>query len=280
MRKRQNLIKVRIKHPFLLIVTLLSISCYNYIGARVHPRETELLFVNTDTLINDNHTTEKDSVYEITEEPAEYPGGLQAAMQYLAQNIKYPPKVMKLGIQGRVIAQIIIRSDGKVSDVKIIHSLHPDLDKEVIRVLEAMPLWTPGKKGGKAVNTKITIPVKFNSGPPASQNTEQKTNDNICERPDIFPEFPGGIKKLNKYIQKHIIHWKSSQTQNEQARVITTFIIGEDGSVSNVRVIQGGSPALNAEAYRIISQMPKWKPGQQGGKPVSVKMNIPILFRP
>lgn len=281
MKKTQNITKVnRMKYPFLLIATLLSISCYNYIKAGVHPRETELLFATTYTLINDNNTIEKDSVYETAEEPAKYPGGLQAGMLFLAQNIKYPPEVLKLGIQGRVVAQMIIRSDGKVSDIKIIRSLHPDLDKEVVRVLETMPLWIPGKKDGKAVNSRITIPVKFNSGPPASQNTEQKTKDNICETPDIFPEFSGGIKKLHKYIQEHIIHWKNSETKNEKGRVITSFIIREDGSISDVRVIQGGSPALNAEAYRIISQMPKWKPGQQGGKPVSVKMTIPILFHP
>lgn len=281
MKKRQNLTKVnRIKQPFLLIVTLLSISCYNYIEARVLPRETKILFVNTDTLSNDNNTTEKDSVYEMTEEPAEYPGGLQAGMQFLAQNIKYPPEVMKLGIQGRVVAQMIIRSNGKVSDVKIIRSLHPDLDKEVVRVLETMPLWIPGKKDGKAVNTQITIPVKFNSGPPASQNAEQETNDNICESPDTLPEFTGGIKKLNKYLQEHIIHWKNTQTQDEKSRVITTFIIREDGSISDIKVIQAGSPALTAEAYRIISQMPKWKPGQQGGKPVSVRVTLPINFHP
>ena len=281
MKKRQNLTKVnRIKRPFLLIVTLLSISCYNYIEARVHPRESQLLFANPDTLINDNNTTEKDSVYEITEEPAQYPGGLQAGMQFLAQNIKLPPEIMKLGIQGRVVAQMIIRSDGKVSDVKIIRSLHPDLDKEVVRVLETMPLWVPGKKDGKAVNSQITIPVKFNFSPPVSQNTEQETNNNICETPEIFPKFPGGTKKLNKYLEQHIIHWKNAQTQNEKCRVITTFIIREDGSISDVKVIQGGSPALTAEAYRIISQMPKWEPGQQGGKPVSVRITLPINFHP
>ena len=282
MKKKQDLTKAdRMKYLFLLITALLSTSFYNYIEAKAHPREMKLVFANTDTLVNDNNIEERDSIYEIVDEPAEYPGGVQAEMQFLAQNINYPPEVMKLGIQGRIIAQMIIRSNGKVSDVKIIRSLHPDLDKEVVQALEAMPQWKPGKKNGKAVNMKMTIPVNFNPGPPpASQNTEQKTNDKICETPDIFPEFPGGLKKLKKYIQKHIIHWKSSQTQNEQSRVITTFIIREDGSISDVKVIQGGSPALTAEAYRIISQMPKWKPGQQGGKPVSVRMTLPINFRP
>ena len=63
--------------------------------------------------------------------------------------------------QGNVVCQFVVKSDGTIGDIKVMRSISPELDEEAIRVIKAMPAWTPGKKDGKAVNVRYTLPVAF-----------------------------------------------------------------------------------------------------------------------
>ena len=100
-------------------------------------------------------------IYNIVEEPASFPGGMANCLKFLSENVKYPEDCKKEGIQGRVIAQFIIDKDGSIKDVKIVRGVHPSLDKEAIRVIEAMPKWTPGKVKGEPVKSQFTLPIAF-----------------------------------------------------------------------------------------------------------------------
>ena len=82
-------------------------------------------------------------------------------MEYLKTNMRYPQIAKENGIQGRVILQFVVDETGKVRDPQILRSVDPALDAEAIRLVEAMPLWTPGKQDGKAVAVKFTVPVAF-----------------------------------------------------------------------------------------------------------------------
>ena len=86
---------------------------------------------------------------------------MQELMQYLAKNIKYPPKAEKKGIEGKVMINFIVEKDGSISNVKVVRHIHPLLDKEAERVIKAMPKWSPGKQEGKPVRVKFNIPVAF-----------------------------------------------------------------------------------------------------------------------
>ena len=77
------------------------------------------------------------------------------------QSIRYPESAEKAGIQGRVIATFVVMKDGSISNVKVVKSVSPELDTEALRVLSAMPNWTPGMQNGKAVNVKYTVPISF-----------------------------------------------------------------------------------------------------------------------
>ena len=100
-------------------------------------------------------------VYDVVEQMPEYPGGIAALWEYLMQNVKYPEDAEKQKVEGRVIANFVVETDGSISDVKIFKQVFPSLDREAIRVLEAMPKWTPGKQNGKPVRVKYTVPVNF-----------------------------------------------------------------------------------------------------------------------
>jgi protein TonB len=88
-------------------------------------------------------------------------GSSSAIMKYFANNIKYPQMAIETGAQGTVIIQFVVNTDGSITDVQVVRSRDPYLDKEAVRVVSAMPKWTPGKQRGKAVRVKMTVPVTF-----------------------------------------------------------------------------------------------------------------------
>ena len=118
-----------------------------------------------DELVNWNPNEE--SVYnevneidKVDEKPT-FPGGESAMKSFLRSNIKYPIVAQEDGVQGCVFVQFIIEKDGSMSDVKVIRSVDPSLDREALRVVKAMPKWTPAKLKGIPVRTKCTTPVVF-----------------------------------------------------------------------------------------------------------------------
>lgn len=106
-------------------------------------------------------TKKNDMVFDVVEVMPQYPGGQIAMLKYLMENIKYPEQAMKKGIQGRVAVSFIVEKDGSISNVRPVHSVHPLLDKEAVRVVESMPKWTPGKHNGKPVRVRFNLPVMF-----------------------------------------------------------------------------------------------------------------------
>ena len=100
-------------------------------------------------------------VYEVVEQMPSFPGGDAAMMKYLAENIKYPVSAQKAKEQGRVVVQFIVEKDGAVTGVKTVRSVTPALDAEAVRVIKAMPKWTPGRQGGQPVRVKYNVPVSF-----------------------------------------------------------------------------------------------------------------------
>ena len=105
--------------------------------------------------------TTKNVVYDITETLPQFPGGQGVMMKYLAANIKYPASAVKAKKQGRVIVAFVIQKDGSVTNARIVKSVDPELDAEALRIVKAMPNWTPGTQDGKPVNVNYTIPVVF-----------------------------------------------------------------------------------------------------------------------
>ena len=95
----------------------------------------------------------------------------------------------------------------------------------------------------------------------------------------VQPQFRGGTKALMKYLSRTIKYPKAAIRAGAQGRVILQFIINEDGTVSGTKVVRSVHPALDAEAMRVVSSMPRWAPGKIGGKAVRVKYTIPVKFQ-
>ena len=100
-------------------------------------------------------------VFDVVEEMPHFPGGPAALQAFLSSNTKYPVVAQENGVQGRVIVSFVVERDGSITDVKVVRSVDPSLDREATRVVKSMPRWSPGKQNGSAVRVKYTVPVVF-----------------------------------------------------------------------------------------------------------------------
>lgn len=105
--------------------------------------------------------TDSEKVYNSCQVMPQFPGGEKAMMEFIATNLRYPQQAVKDDVQGMVLVDFVINTEGKATDPKIVRSLSPECDAEVIRVVSLMPAWTPGQQDGKTVNVKYTLPVMF-----------------------------------------------------------------------------------------------------------------------
>ena len=116
---------------------------------------------------------------------------------------------------------------------------------------------------------------KVKTKPQTDTTKKKKTWDCM---PETMPQFPGGQGVLMKYLAANIKYPASAVKAKKQGRVIVTFIVQKDGSITHAKIAKSIDPELDAEALRIVKGMPKWTPGTQNGKPVSVRYMVPVKF--
>lgn len=245
--------------------------------------------------------TPDNPIFEVVEHMPEFPdGGMPTLMEYLSKNIKYPEAAMKKGTQGRVTVQFVVEKDGSIANAKVLRGVDPELDKEAVRVVSVMPKWKPGTQKGEAVRVKYTVPVMFrlkeDNAPVEYAPIENKIDEMVVvgfapeettapEEGTVFevvekmPEYPGGMSAMMAFISKNIKYPVAAQKAKIQGRVVIQFIVDKEGNITNPRVIRSADPLLDAEAIRLTTIMPKWKPGMQKGQAVNVKYTVPIMFR-
>ena len=128
----------------------------------------------------DDEPTDTNEIYMVVEDSPQFPGGLQAFLDYLHDNIKYPESCRRDSIQGRVIISFVVEKDGSINSAEIVKGVHEQLDAEALRVIDAMPKWKPGKQRGKTVRVKYAIPVNFRlDGSP--NLTDPRLTDRVIE---------------------------------------------------------------------------------------------------
>ena len=113
-----------------------------------------------------------------------------------------------------------------------------------------------------------------------NEPVKPKVEENkVFEYVEQMPSFPGGTGALMQYLSKNIKYPPFAEENNIQGRVICTFVVERDGSVSDIRIAKSVDPSLDKEAVRVVSAMPRWIPGRQNGQNVRVKYTLPVTFR-
>lgn len=120
----------------------------------------------------------------------------------------------------------------------------------------------------------VEVPPPVDIGPVDEPVVEAE----IIEFPDVDAQFPGGAAEMQRWINNNVQYPQTSIEMNEQGRVYLSFVVEPDGSITNVKVERGVSPDLDKEAKRVVRRMPKWTPGEAGGKKIRARCRLPIIF--
>ena len=221
-----------------------------------------------------------------------FTGGTAAMHKFITSTLNYPKEAIEKNIEGLVVYTFVVEKDGTLSNFNLIHRADPLLDAEALRILKAMPPWRPAKYKGEAVRAETYVPMyfKINKNRRTAKTNSQgsstaKTDLNIIANEEIFsivdqmPQYPGGEKKLTEFLSNRIIYPSQALQNGIEGRILCSFIVAKDGTVSNIEVLQSPDPELSDEAVRVLSMMPKWNPGINNGEKVNVKCVLPIDFK-
>ena len=235
-------------------------------------------------------------------------------VDFLINNLNYPITKLKSDtlVEIPVVVIFNVEDDGSISNVRVKEPVHPDFDKEAIRVVQKMEKWTPAMSNGRQVRSKFHVTIMFLNIPYPEPNYQSdslvttlglvrcdvdstsskkemgsKSDSNYDDDDDMImgmiveqkPVFPGGQKALMEFLKSNLVYPKAARDSSIQGRVIVKFTVEKDGSITDVEVVRGVHPALDEEAVRVVSMMPKWKPGTQMGDIVRAKFTLPVLFK-
>ena len=130
-------------------------------------------------------------------------------------------------------------------------------------------------KAFSEAGNKYPMPLRKESATESDDSNPSKVYDVV----DDMPQFPGGPSKLFEFLARNVRYPAEAEKAGAQGRVIVSFVIEKDGSVSNAKTVKAIHPALDAEALRVINSMPKWTPGKKNGEATRVKYVAPVTFR-
>ena len=121
--------------------------------------------------------------------------------------------------------------------------------------------------------------LESNEVPDTVIQYNQPESDRVFSVVEQMPSFPGGMGAMMQYLSSNIKYPKEAEKKGIQGRVLLSFIVQTDGSITDVRISKSVDPSLDKEAIRVVKNMPKWIPGRQNGEPVRVKYTFPVTFR-
>ena len=275
------------------IFTELDISGNHHLKKLSYDEKNVKLIMNKNQ-IGQKQIIEKDFCEELqetallfVEEPPEFKGNPEELMKFIVSKIIYPIDAQNDGIQGRVIVQFVITSEGRVRNVRTVRSVHPLLDEEAERVVKLTDEnWKPGFQDGKAVNFLFTIPIYFALQVDDDEELDKTEKYVLTELDEIDsdflempPEFEGGDHGLLNFIAQELRYPIQPLESGIQGKVVVSFVVAEDGKIKDVAVVQGVHPLLDFEAVRVVKRTEgKWKPGIKNGKPADVYYVVPMNF--
>lgn len=151
--------------------------------------------------------------------------------------------------------------------------------KQMDKLDDKVAVSTENKEGVKdrtveAVRNDIAV-----AAPPPPPAPKPEVATKVFDVVEEMPSFPGGQGALMSYLASNIKYPVVAQENGVQGRVIVSFVVERDGSISDVRVARSVDPSLDREAQRVVKSMPRWKPGKQNGSAVRVKYTVPVVFR-
>ena len=230
----------------------------------------------------------------------------KALWNHFQKNIRYPAFARQNKITGHEIVYFNVHN-GKISNVKIAKGLQNDIDNEVLRTFNLFKESVQAEDGNYSMAItfqlvgiesnlgvlpatgknyflgSITVsayvePQKVGTTASNSSSSEALIVNNFGNV-DLIPEFNGGEKGWGEYLQTALKYPDEARKNKITGRVILSFIVLKDGSITDIKVLRGIGGGADEEAIRVVKESPKWKPGILKGEPVNVAYTMPIFFQ-
>lgn len=226
-------------------------------------------------------------------------------LTHLQRNLRYPASARQEKITGYEVVYFKIQN-GKISNIKIAKGLQNDINNEVLRTFDLFKETIEAEDNDYALaiafhltgieNNSLTLPSTGKNyfigsvsvtGYLSSQKVETSGTKHVASQEvikdfasvDVIPEFPGGMKGWGEYLQSALKYPEEAKKNKITGRVILSFIVLKNGSITDVKVLRGIGGGADEEALRVVKESPKWKPGKLKGEPVNVPYTMPIFFQ-
>ncbi|MDR2815156.1 MAG: energy transducer TonB [Proteiniphilum sp.] len=243
-------------------------------------------------MAQDAPVSSSDRIFEEPDIMPIYPGGTPEMHRFIANTLKYPVEARERNAQGLVVYTFVVEKDGTLSNFNIIHRADSLLNGEALRILQAMPPWRPARHSGEIVRAETYVPMYFRlnqnaiaAGTPVQPTRDYSKKDvvvlesnTIYTIVDKMPQYTYGETELYAFIAHNLRYPREARQEGIEGRILCSFVVASDGSISNIEVVEGSNKLLNEEAVRVLGLMPRWIPGEDKGEKVHVKCLLPVDF--
>ena len=214
------------------------------------------------------------TIFEVTETMPQPVGGMEA----IAEHVAYTDEAKNAGIEGRVIVQFVVDTEGNVRNPEVMRGLGAGLDEAAVAALEATE-WKAGEQNGEPVHVQMAFPVTFRLSDAETRSSEATASvpfagDEVFVVVEDMPAPVGGAAS----IQERITYPDMAKRAGVEGRVVVQFVVDTDGTPRDLQVVRGIGGGADEEALRVIQET-TFTPGMQRGRAVPVRMSWPITFR-
>ena len=198
-----------------------------------------------------------------------YPSGIKAFYQYISDNFNLPTAKEFTG--GKVFTSFVIEKDGTITDVKALRDVGFGTGAEAVRVIKTSPAWIPGEVNGAKVRVRYNLPLTLQPPPPVVSEPAIAKTDKV----EVQPCFKGGMPAFYKFL---MANFKVPDEEGLNGKIIVSFVVGIDGTLTDIRVLQALGFGTADEIVRVLKLSPKWTPATQDGKPVPCSYVLPVVI--
>lgn len=231
-----------------------------------------------------------------------FPGGDSALQQFFSEKLvlNEAQKKQADGLSLRILFNV--EENGLINNVRILKGSGAGLsiDSLALAVFCSMPAWIPGGETADSGNVvrpaacylsaslyypslakNETFPKVIINPMPAVSHFRSEITEEVFDFAEMAPSFPGGMVAYYNYLEKNMRYPEEEKSSGKEGVVYVSFVVEKDGSISNIYFLKGveGAPGFNAEAIRLIEEMPDWNPGKMNGRPTRIRVNMPVKFK-
>lgn len=215
--------------------------------------------------------------------------GIILALSLLFVSLEYTSKEFDSFLEDEYL-------DDLAQDFELLPSMDEEEELETASPQERTTVLTENIKVTEEIpseidNTSIPTPLieqEVTEDMTNEKETDEQTPPNVAEQAEEpiqfriveqYPEFPGGMTEYMKWLTRNLRYPDIARSQKIQGKVVVQFIVNQDGTIADAKVVKSVNPHLDREAMRVIRMMPSWKPGIQDNKPCKTMVTVPIVFK-